>query len=209
MHGLMAGIELIERGGFMMYPLLLSALLALTVIIERYWTFARLKTAPRLISNIFDKLETNDVSAARGLCKGHEHSALVDVIARGLERFGGSESALEMTLRNRAEGWIPIIEKRLEVLDTVITAAPLMGLLGTITGMMASFQVLAVSGVNEPHAITGGVAEALIATATGLGIALLSLLAYNHLTSQVKATIYELESVASRLLEMQALKRQS
>ena len=104
-------------------------------------------------------------------------------------------------MKNRAEGELPKIEARLGVLDTVITAAPLMGLLGTITGMMGSFQVMSESGVNEPHAITGGVAEALIATATGLGIALLTLLAYNWLTHLVKHYIADLEASASRLTE--------
>jgi biopolymer transport protein ExbB len=89
-----------------------------------------------------------------------------------------------------------------EVLDTIITAAPLMGLLGTITGMMGSFEVLSEKGVNEPHAITGGVAEALIATATGLIIALFCLLAYNYLTTKIKVFIYELESVASKIVEI-------
>jgi biopolymer transport protein ExbB len=104
-------------------------------------------------------------------------------------------------MQNQAEMWVPRIEKRLEILDTVITAAPLMGLLGTITGMMASFQVLSEKGVNEPHAITGGVAEALIATATGLVIALLSLLAYNYFNSKVKILIFQMESAGAQLIE--------
>ena len=105
-------------------------------------------------------------------------------------------------MKNRAEEWIPILEKRIDVIDTVITAAPLMGLLGTITGMMASFKVLSEKGVNEPNAITGGVAEALIATATGLVIALVCLVAFNYLSARVKLFIYDLESAASRLTEL-------
>jgi biopolymer transport protein ExbB len=108
---------------------------------------------------------------------------------------------MELSMKNRAEEWIPRLERRIEVVDTVITAAPLMGLLGTITGMMSSFRVLSENGVNEPHAITGGVAEALIATATGLVIALLCLVAYNHLSSRVKSFVCEIESAASRLIE--------
>jgi biopolymer transport protein ExbB len=104
-------------------------------------------------------------------------------------------------MKNQAEEWMPLLEKRIDVIDTVITAAPLMGLLGTITGMMGSFQVLSEKGVNEPNAITGGVAEALIATATGLVIALVCLVAFNYLSGRVKTFIYEVESVASKLIE--------
>jgi biopolymer transport protein ExbB len=80
-----------------------------------------------------------------------------------------------------------------------------MGLLGTITGMMASFRVLSEKGVNEPNAITGGVAEALIATATGLVIALVCLVAYNYLSAKIKEFIYEVESAASKLVEARML----
>src|SRR4029077_9683345 len=115
------------------------------------------------------------------------------VLSAGLEHFSNPVTEMELSMKNRAEEWMPVLEKRIEVLDTVITAAPLMGLLGTITGMMASFRVLSEKGVNEPNAITGGVAEALIATATGLVIALVCLIAYNYLSTQIKLFIYQLE----------------
>src|SRR5271156_546114 len=108
---------------------------------------------------------------------------------------------MELAMKNRAEEWMPVLERRIDVIDTVITAAPLMGLLGTITGMMSSFRVLSEKGVNEPNAITGGVAEALIATATGLVIALICLVAYNYLSRRIKEFIYEIEGAASKLME--------
>ena len=79
-----------------------------------------------------------------------------------------------------------------------------MGLLGTITGMMASFQVLSTNGVNEPNAITGGVAEALIATATGLIVALVSLLFYNYFNAQVKGTVEDMELMANHILDQKS-----
>ena len=108
---------------------------------------------------------------------------------------------MELVMKNQAEEWMPLLERRIEVIDTVITAAPLMGLLGTITGMMSSFRVLSEKGVNEPNAITGGVAEALIATATGLVIALVCLVAYNYLSRRIKEFIYEIEAASSKLVE--------
>src|SRR4028119_2449873 len=101
----------------------------------------------------------------------------------------------------------PLLHKRLGVLDTVITMAPLLGLLGTITGMIQSFNVVSTAGSSAPTAITGGVAEALIATAAGLGIAIAILPIYNWLTEKVKEIISEMEVSATEILNMLASKR--
>lgn len=202
MHGIVSGVEFIFRGGFMMVPLLISALIALTVIIERIFIFQRVySTSPELIKRVFQDIQSQDLTKAQGICQSIE-TPITSVLRSGIEHFENPIEEMELSMKNQAEAWIPLLEKRIEIIDTVITAAPLMGLLGTITGMMASFQVLSEKGVNEPNAITGGVAEALIATATGLVIALLCLIAYNYLSAKVKVFIYEVESVASRLVEV-------
>ncbi len=209
MPSLVSGIEFIFRGGFMMYPLLISALIALTVIFERLYVFHRNYATPRLvISDIFKQIQSNELTQASKRCENLK-TPVASVLAAGIGHFESPIEEMELSMNNQAEAWIPVLERRIEIIDTVITAAPLMGLLGTITGMMASFQVLSEKGVNEPNAITGGVAEALIATATGLVIALICLVAYNYLSTRVKVFIYEIESIASRLVEMRlALQRQ-
>jgi biopolymer transport protein ExbB len=196
------GFEFITHGGFMMYPLLVSVLIALSVILERLYTLHKTYATPQsAVLKIFEEVKARKYQAAENVCR--EHSTPVsDVLAAGIEHFENPLEEMELAMKNRAEEWVPRLERRIEVIDTVITAAPLMGLLGTITGMMASFQVLSEKGVNEPNAITGGVAEALIATATGLVIALVCLVAYNYLSARVKRFIYELESMASRLVEL-------
>lgn len=172
-------LSFILRGGFMMYPLLFSAIVAVAVVIERLIVF-------------HFRFRLNE-DATTG--------PIASVIDAGQSSFKFSPEEMERSMRDRAELWLPLLEKRLDILDTIITAAPLMGLLGTITGMMASFQVLSSKGVNEPSAITGGVAEALIATATGLVIALACLLAFNYFNHRVKLTVSKMESCAARLLE--------
>ncbi len=202
MHELLNGFEFLLRGGFMMYPLLLSALIALTVILERLYTFHRRVTTPRsAVLSVFKQIRAANLTGALQECERYG-TPVADVLLAGIDYFGAPVQEMELAMKNRAEEWIPKLERRIEVIDTVITAAPLMGLLGTITGMMASFKVLSEKGVNEPGAITGGVAEALIATATGLVIALLCLIAFNYLNARVKNFIYEIESVASRLVEV-------
>jgi biopolymer transport protein ExbB len=186
----------------MMYPLLLAGLIALTIIFERVYSISIVyQCAPKLLAEIIDHARNHRITQAHELAL-KSRTPVAAVIAAGLEHFKNPVAEMELSMKNRAEEWIPILEKRVEVIDTVITAAPLMGLLGTITGMMASFQVLSEKGVNEPNAITGGVAEALIATATGLVIALVCLVAYNYLTGRIKVFIYEVESAASKLIEL-------
>jgi biopolymer transport protein ExbB len=98
-----------------------------------------------------------------------------------------------------AQKEIPFLKRRLTILDTIITLAPLLGLLGTVTGMIGSFDVMSQSGIGQPHAVTGGVAEALIATATGLLIAIVTLVPYNYFSSRVEKEMEEIEYYASRL----------
>ena len=92
-----------------------------------------------------------------------------------------------------------MLKKRLTILDTIITLAPLLGLLGTVTGMIGSFGIMSQSGIGQPHAVTGGVAEALIATATGLLIAILTLVPYNYFSNRAEQEVQQIEFYASRL----------
>ena len=204
-------MDLIARGGFMMIPLLLSALAALTVIIERayVWT-VRLRRQQGLASEAESAVVSGDLSTADSLRKKFEGQATptADVLAAGLSRVRAPIDDVERVMQTRAEAWIPALERRLEILDTIVTAAPLMGLLGTITGMMAAFRSLSDAGANgatraasDAQAVTGGVAEALIATATGLVIALVCLFAYNYFQNRVRAEIFAMENAAARLLD--------
>jgi biopolymer transport protein ExbB len=202
MHQMLGGFEFISRGGFMMIPLLLAGFLALVVILERLYNFwSKYPTPPHFVAQVMQQVGQGQLEQADLACQSYQ-TPIAAVMSAGIEHFQNSIEEMELAMKNRAESWVPLLEKRIEILDTVITAAPLMGLLGTITGMMASFRVLSEQGVNEPNAITGGVAEALIATATGLVIALVCLAFYNYFSARIKSYIYEIESVASRLVEL-------
>ena len=202
MHSLSSNIQFVSRGGFMMIPLLASAFLALTVMVERAFVFRkRYAMPPNLLREVLRRVEEGKPAEATAALRDVP-APVASVLRRGLGSLDLQPAELELVMRNEAERWVPLLEKRVEILDTIITAAPLMGLLGTITGMMNSFRVLSTQGVNEPSAITGGVAEALIATATGLVIALICLVAYNALTAHVKRVVAELESSANHVSEL-------
>jgi biopolymer transport protein ExbB len=112
-----------------------------------------------------------------------------------------AQPQLESLIDEVAVEETPTLARGLNVLDTIVTIAPLLGLLGTVTGMIKAFQVVAIAtGMSAPAAITGGVAEALIATATGLAIAIVTLVGYNFLTDQVKAIVSDMEIAATKIV---------
>ncbi len=193
-------LELFNKGGLMMYPLLLCSLAAVTVIIERtlFWIRHRqrndrLESVLKLIESNRDKEALHETEAAGPI--GH-------VLAAGLQP-GVTSPAIAMQGAATAE--ISKMKAGLPLLDTVVTLAPLLGLLGTIIGMVQSFQLMAASGLGQPHAVTGGVAEALIATATGLLVAILALIPNNYFTAKVERATDRMEEYATRLeLRLQA-----
>jgi biopolymer transport protein ExbB len=201
MSGFFEGFGFIFRGGFMMIPLLGSSLVALTIIIERWKVFNRQYVTPAdFVQRVLTEAETGKLPQAIQSCEGKE-IPVATVLKAGITHFKSPLSEMEISMKNEGESWVPLLEKRIHWLDTIITIAPLMGLLGTIIGMMGSFKVLTQSGVDDPYSITGGIAEALIATATGLVVALICVVANNYFNNHVKNSIYEMESAASRLIE--------
>jgi biopolymer transport protein ExbB len=187
-------IAIIVKGGLVMIPLVLCSVISLAVTIERllYW---RGISSKQPVERMLAAVERGNLREA--LSDGQESPLpAARVLAAGLAHRNPSYSkAMEVA----AQGEMPILKRRLVILDTIITLAPLLGLLGTITGMISSFGIMSDTGLGQPHAVTGGVAEALIATATGLLIAILTLIPYNYFTSRAEKEMEDIEYFASRL----------
>jgi biopolymer transport protein ExbB len=187
-------IAIIVKGGLVMIPLVLCSIVSLAVTIERllYW---RRISSKQPVEQMLVSVEQGKLKEA--LTEGRESPLpAARVLAAGLAHRNPSYSkAMEVA----AQGEMPVLKRRLVILDTIITLAPLLGLLGTITGMISSFGIMSDTGLGQPHAVTGGVAEALIATATGLLIAILTLIPYNYFTSRAEKEMEDIEYFASRL----------
>jgi len=191
------------KGGPVMVPLVACSVISLAVMIERY---VRLKAATADASELArgtqDFLYRGECQLAAAECKA-SNTPVGAVLAAGIEihhlGVGQAQRAMEeQGLRQTAK-----LQVRLSVLDTIVTIAPLLGLLGTVTGMIRSFHVISSrQGIGTPTAITGGVAEALIATATGLAIAIVTLVAYNYMNERVKRAIEAMEIHATQLLNV-------
>ncbi len=189
-------IDKFHRGGPVMWPILLVSIIALTVVIERifWWGGRWFRRDPKRIEKVFTAIENGDNTEASRLSRGSRDPVL-RMMWNGLNH---QHSSLQGALQVAAGIEIKRAGRFLVVMDTLVTLAPLLGLLGTVTGLIRSFSFLG----NEElavQAVTGGIAEALIATACGLGIAIFSLVPFNFFTSRVSNLEFELQTAATNL----------
>ncbi len=186
--------DILIKGGPVMVPLLACSIIALAVVIERifFWRKVRSREA---VEQLLALVERSEFARAVELGRSAA-SPVMRVLTAGITHRNPS---LSKSLEVAAQKEVPVIKQRLTILDTIITLAPLLGLLGTVTGMIGSFGIMSQAGIGQPHAVTGGVAEALIATATGLLIAIVTLVPYNYFSSRAERELEEIEYYASRL----------
>lgn len=187
-------LDLLIKGGWMMIPILGCSLLALTIAIERGLHFRSLRFS-RLSDRMLKLAEQGKFADALALAEKRQSPTLRILAAGILTR--GHQPGKAMEAAGIAE--ISRLKRGLPVLDTVITLGPLLGLLGTIIGMIDSFGIMAETGLGNPHAVTGGVAEALICTAAGICVAVITLIPYNYFLSQVEQETERIEQFATQL----------
>ena len=181
----------------MMWPILLASIIALTVVVERliFVTQEKLRRQPEVVSEILARVERNDLTGAIQAGRGTN-----DFVARTLlYALEHRERSVTDALLRAAGRELQRFNRGLSILDTIITLAPLLGLLGTVTGMIHSFSLLGGSELGAPQAITGGIAEALIATAFGLAVTVLALIPFNTLTAGLEKARHEIQDAASHL----------
>lgn len=180
-----------------MWPLLALSLAAVTVIAERgFFLFAEWRRQqPEAVESALRLAVAGDWEAARLAVTGQVDPVAL-VLAEGL---GASPAALVHTLQRAAERELQRQARGINWLDTCVTAAPLLGLLGTVTGMIRAFSVIGGADLGAPSAITGGIGEALIATSFGLGIALMALFPFNYFTARLEAFRHRLQDACTAL----------
>jgi len=186
-----------RKGGPIMYPLLVVSILALTVILERLVFLTREKSnrQPKVVEAILAAVAEGDVNRAIRAGEG-----TTDFVARALTyAMRHREKSLSNALVRAGANEVHRFNRGISILDTCITAAPLLGLLGTVTGMMGSFGMLGGAELSAPAQITGGIAEALIATAFGLTIAISCLIPMSYLHGQANGARHEIEDTSTHL----------
>ncbi len=190
-------INFFIRGGPVMWPLLATSVVTMAVVIERvlFLLSERSRRDAASIENVFRLAEQGRLDEA-GQAAELSPDYVARVLAFGLQH---RESSFSNALLRAASRELKRFNRGLSTLDTAITLAPLLGLLGTVTGMIHAFGLLGDKDLSAPAAITGGIAQALIATAFGLGIAIVALIPFNYLNSRQEEARLEIEDAASQL----------
>jgi biopolymer transport protein ExbB len=184
-----------------MYPILICSIVSLAVFLERLWALRRSKVIPEeLLFEVFDLLNKGKVQEAQRLCRTSE-SSLAQILYAGLSNLGKGRLTVREKMEEVGRREVSFLERYLNVISTIASIATLLGLLGTVTGMIKTFNVLAAKGMAEPGDVAGGISEALITTAAGLIVAIPSLVMYHYLRSKVRSLTLELEEVALKLLD--------
>jgi biopolymer transport protein ExbB len=192
---------MLKLGGWIILPLSLLGIIALAIMLEKafvYWRFARLShDLLHLIETVGFKWQDLE-KILSGLDKRHYYKRFFEVVMDNRHQpswWTESRAADEAQLIETS------LARRLWALETIVTAAPLLGLVGTVVGMMRAFQVIGSDGIVNPTAVTGGVAEALIATVVGLIIALVALFGFNYFSRLQAQTMDEIERLGTRLID--------
>jgi biopolymer transport protein ExbB len=193
-------ITYLHQGGFMMYPLILCSIVAIGIILERAYTYRKMTSVDPddLLDEIKNTFTQDNASAAIEAMESY-NSPFARIFARGLKNCKRSPEMIELAISQEANNEIPALESNLVGLRTIVTVSPLLGLLGTIAGMIYSFKQVAASGLSSPTTVMGGVSEALVSTATGIGVAVIALVFYNYLGNLVKRFIEDVDYYGSEL----------
>lgn len=185
------------QGGPIMYPLLLCSIVSLTIIIERliFWISMDRHRNQLLVDEVLELCRAGDWESVRAKVRKPKDYIIRILVTGILHR----EFSMTKAMESAAAEEIKRMRRYMSVLDTMITVAPLMGIFGTVIGIITSFEVLGISGIEHPQAVTAGIAQALITTATGLGVAILSLFPYNYFNSRVENAALAIEKYATGL----------
>jgi biopolymer transport protein ExbB len=195
-------LEFFSAGGWMMYPLLISSILAIGIIAERFWSLQSKRIAPpELITQIwqwlrFDQVDKQHIAALQN------SSPLGQILAAGLVNRNSSREITKENIEDIGRHVTLSLEKNLNTLGTIAAIAPLMGLLGTVIGMIEVFAVITTEGVGNPETLAGGISEALITTATGLLVAIPTLIFYRYFRGKVNHLVVDMEEQAMKLIEI-------
>ncbi len=195
-------IEWLIKGGPVMAPLLLCSVISLSIIVERSLSLRRNRILRYdILQRIEELLRDRKIPEASTLCKRYP-SSMTRILLAAILNHDKSRQEIKEIIEDAGRQEVPVLERYLTILGTIASIAVLLGLLGTVTGMIRTFNAIAALGYGHPEALAGGISEALVATATGLTIAIPTLVLYNFFTSKVDSLVIEMEKNSLRMLSI-------
>jgi biopolymer transport protein ExbB len=194
--------ELIKAGGWVMWPIILCSIAALAIIGERFWSLQKkYVTPPNLVPQVQQWLTRNELDSAR-IQMVRASSPLGRVLAAGLVNREHSREILKEAIEDAGRHIVPELERYLRTLGTIAAISPFLGLFGTVLGMIEMFAGIGTHGVGDPSIVASGISQALIATASGLAVAIPSLIFYRYFRGHVQTLLVDMEQEAIRLVEV-------
>ncbi len=195
-------LEVFQKGGFLMYPIFICSLIAVTIFFERMFYLKNIKSkTKRFVVRIKDLIKKGNIELAISACRKNP-TPISMIMLNGLMKYGKSREEIKEAIEDSANQEIPLLEKHLSTLSTIGNITPLLGLLGTVFGMIKAFNVISVMGVGRPEVLAGGISEALLTTAFGLSVAIPTIVIYNYLSNRVDKLIREMEISCVDLLDL-------
>lgn len=196
-------LDLLLKGGFIMIPLYLLFILAIFIFVERMMVLKKASKTPKgLMDQVKMMVQSGNIQQAKMICQG-ENTPVAHMLAKGIERIGSPLKNIEVAVENVGKVEIYKLEKNLGLLATVSGAAPMIGFLGTVTGMIRSFIAIAQEeGMVSPKLLSSGLYEALITTAAGLVVGIIAYLGYNYLVSKVSKLIHSMEYTSIEFIDL-------
>jgi len=194
--------ELIHAGGFLMWPIIACSIISMAIISERFWSLRESKIAPpNLVANVWqwhksDKLDSKRIQALR------QNSPLGMILAAGLLNRKHSREVMKESIEEVGRLVAHSLERFLNTLGTISSITPLLGLLGTVIGMIKVFTVITSQGIGDPSVLSEGISEALLTTAAGLSVAIPSLMFYRYFREKVDDLVVTMEQEALKMVEV-------
>ena len=193
--------EIVRAGGPIMWPIILCSIAAAAIILERMWTLQEKRVLPGdLVQKIWQLVEANQIND-KIIAALEQNSPLGKVLAAGLANRHRPREIMMERLEDAGRHVVHELERFLNTLGTIAGVSPLLGLLGTVTGIIKAFNAIQAGGMGDPRALSGGIAEALITTAAGLCVAIPALIAYRYLRGKVDRIVVAMEKDAIRLAD--------
>jgi biopolymer transport protein ExbB len=193
--------EIVKAGGIVMVPIILCSILAVAVTLERLWTLREQRVVPAELTDKVWQWVENRTLTDRQITALQLHSPLGRVLAAGLANRHRDRAVMISAIEDAGRHAVHDLERYLNVLGTIAGISPLLGLLGTVTGMIRTFKAITLAGVGNPSAMAGGIAEALITTAAGLLVAIPAFVAYRYLRSRVDSLVIRMEKESIKLVQ--------
>lgn len=193
--------EIVKSGGPIMVPIILASIIAAAIFLERLWTLQQRRVLPaELTEKVWKWVEQRQIQDKHILAL-QQNSPLGKILAAGLANRHRERAIIKEAIEDTGRHVVHELDRFIGTLGTIASVSPLMGLLGTVVGMIRTFNAIQTEGVGDPAALGGGIAEALITTAAGLTVAIPALLAYKYLRGRVETLVIQMEKESIKLVQ--------